>query len=146
MEDMNHETFESRGSITQDKGHYEELIVTFMSSKCSLGNVFLFHIDLVVSIMEIKFGEVLRTTQFIEGVINDRNGNFFFDGEFVEGTKIKTHATSALFLECHDHMRRIGAGTRTRNTYFKKFLNIFLNFILLGKGMMIMVNIGRNTS
>jgi hypothetical protein len=46
MEDMIHETLESGGSITQAKGHYQELIVTLMSSKCSLGNVFLFHTDL----------------------------------------------------------------------------------------------------
>ena len=48
MEDMIHETLKSGGSITQDKGNDQELIVTLMSSKGSLGNVFLFHTDLVV--------------------------------------------------------------------------------------------------
>jgi hypothetical protein len=33
--------------------------------------------------------------------------------------------------------------TRTNNTHLEQFLNDFLNFILLGKGMMIRVNIGR---
>jgi len=38
---MIHETLESGGSITKSKGHGQEIIVTLMSSKCSLGNVFL---------------------------------------------------------------------------------------------------------
>jgi hypothetical protein len=82
MEYIIHETLESEGSITQPKGHYQELIMTLMSSKCSLGNVVLFHMDLVVARMNIKFGEVVSTTQFIQEVINDMNGEFVFDGEF----------------------------------------------------------------
>jgi hypothetical protein len=62
MEDMIHEALEGGGGITQDKGHDQELIVTLMSLKDSLGDVFLFHMDLVVVRMEIKFKEVLRTT------------------------------------------------------------------------------------
>jgi hypothetical protein len=141
-----HETLEYGGSITQTKGHGQELIVTLMSSKCSLGNAFLFHTDMVVVITEIKFSKVLITAQFIQQVINDRNEKFFFDGEFFEGTKVRTHAPSAFFLEYHDHMRRIGVGTRMNNTCFKQFLNNLLNFILLGKGMMIRVNIGGKAS
>jgi hypothetical protein len=102
MEYMIHETLKSGGSITQAKGHDQELIVTLMSSKCCLGNVFLLHVYLVVARMEIKFGKVPSTTQFIQKVINDRNGKFFFDCEVVESAKIKTHVPSALFLEYHD--------------------------------------------
>jgi hypothetical protein len=40
---MIHETLKSGGGITQAKGHDQELIVTLMSSKGSLGDVFLFH-------------------------------------------------------------------------------------------------------
>jgi hypothetical protein len=47
------------------------------------------------------------------------------------------------FLKDHDHRRIIGDGTRTNNTHNDKFLNNFLNFIFLGKWMMIRVNIGR---
>jgi hypothetical protein len=50
---------------------------------------------------------------------------------------------SAFFLEYHYHKRGIGDGTRTDNTFFKKLLNNFLNFILLDKGMTIRENIGR---
>jgi hypothetical protein len=38
--------------------------------------------------MEIKFSKVLSTAQFIQQIINDRNGKFVFDGEFVEGMKV----------------------------------------------------------
>jgi hypothetical protein len=57
-----------------------------------------------------------------------------------------THSPSTLFLKYHDHRRRIGVGTRMNKTHFKKFLNNFPNFIILGKGMMIRENIGRNIS
>jgi hypothetical protein len=66
-----------------------------------------------------------------------------FDGEFIEVSKVETHAPSTLFIEYHEHRRRIEASTRMNNTRFEKFLNDFLNFILLGKGMTIRENIGR---
>ena len=96
---MIHEALESEGSITQAKGHDQKLIVALMSSKCSLGNVCLFHTYLVVSQTKIKFSKEMGATQFIQEVINDRNGEFVFDCEFVEGMEIKTHALSTLFLE-----------------------------------------------
>ena len=86
---------------------------------------------------------MLGTTQFIQEIINDRNGKFFFDGEIVEGEKVKTHAPRAFFLKYHDQRRRIGDSTRMDNTLGNKFMNNFLNFIFLGKGMMIGRNIGR---
>jgi len=85
----------------------------------------------------------LYTNQFIQDIINDKNGKFFFDGDFVEGIKVWTRAPSAFFLEEYDHMRRIGVGTQTDNTCIKKFLKNFLNFIFLRKGMTIRKNIGR---
>jgi hypothetical protein len=57
MEDMIHEALESGGIITQTKGHDQKLIVALMSSKGSLRNVSLFHTDLVVSRMKIKFSK-----------------------------------------------------------------------------------------
>jgi hypothetical protein len=114
-----------------------------MSSKGSLRNVCLFHTNMVVSKTKIKFSKELGTIQFIQEVINDRNGKFVCNGEFVEGEKIRTHAPGALFLHDHDHRRRVGARTREDNTCVKKFLNHFPNFIFLGKGVTIGMNIGR---
>jgi hypothetical protein len=93
--------------------------------------------------MKIKFSKELCIAQFIQEIINDRNGKFFFDGEFVEGAEVRTHAPRSLFLKDHDHRRRIEARTRTNNTCGEKFLNNFLNFIFLGKEMTIGMNIGR---
>jgi hypothetical protein len=62
---MIHETLESGRVITQVKGHDQELIVTLTSSKGSVGNVFFFHTDLVVSKKYIKFNKVLNIYQFI---------------------------------------------------------------------------------
>jgi hypothetical protein len=64
--DMIHETLKSGGGITQVKRHDQEPIVTLLSSKGSLWDVFLFHMYLVVARMEIKFEKVLSTTQFIQ--------------------------------------------------------------------------------
>ena len=134
---------ESGGSITQDKGHDQKLIVALMSSKGSLRNVYLFHTDLVVARTKIKFSKELGATQFIQEVINDRNGKFVFNGEFFEGVEVKTHVPRTLFLQYHDHRRRVGALIRVDNTCIEQFLNNFLNFIFLGKGMRIGTNIGR---
>ena len=49
MEDMIHKTLESGRRIAQAKGNYQEFKVTLTSSKCSIGDVFLFHTDLVVA-------------------------------------------------------------------------------------------------
>jgi hypothetical protein len=140
---MIHEALESGGSITQAKGTDQKLIMALMSLKCSLRNVFLIHTYLVVARTKIKFSKELGTTQFIQEVINDRNEKFVFDGEFVEGAEFRTHAPRAFFLKDHDHMRRVGARTRTDNTCGEKFLNNFLNLIFLGKWMTIGTNIGR---
>ena len=85
----------------------------------------------------------MGATQFIQEVINDRNGKFVFDGEFVEEEEVRANAPRTFFLKYHDHKRRIGDSTKTDNTRDEQFLNNFLNFIFLGKGMMIGTNIGR---
>jgi hypothetical protein len=46
---MIHEALEGGGGITQANGHDQKLIVALMSSKGILGNVFLFHMYLVVA-------------------------------------------------------------------------------------------------
>jgi hypothetical protein len=145
MEDMIHETLEGGGGIIQDKGHDQELIVTLMSSKGSLGNSYSFHMYLVVAKTKIKFSKVLNTTQFIQDIINERNVKLIFDGEFIEGKKFRTHAPSTFFIENHDHRIRIGSGTREDNTHLEKLLHDFFNFIILRKGTMIRENIWRNT-
>jgi hypothetical protein len=88
---MIHEALEGGGGITQAKWHDQKLIVAHMSSKGSLGNVFLFHMYLVVARMKIKFSKEMDATQFIQEVINDRDGKFVFNGKFVEGMKVVTH-------------------------------------------------------
>jgi hypothetical protein len=62
MEDMIHEILKTRGIIKKGKWHKKELIMTFMSYACNLGNLLLFHTSLVVTRVEIKFGKILSTT------------------------------------------------------------------------------------
>jgi hypothetical protein len=116
MKDMIHEALEGGRGITQANGHDQELIVTLTSSKGSLGVVNVLYTYLVVSRTHIKFSEILSTTQLIQDIINDRNGKLVLDGEFIEGTKVRTHVLSTFFLKYHDRRRRIRAGTRENNT------------------------------
>jgi hypothetical protein len=146
IEDMIHEDLEGGGGITQAKGHGQKLIVALMSSKGSLGNVCLFHMYMVVSKMKIKFSKELGTTQFIQEVINDMDGKFVFNGNFVEGAEVRTHSPRTFFLQDHDHKRRIGDCTRADNVCVKEFLDHFLNLIFLGNGVTIQTNIGRKAS
>ena len=78
--DMIHEALEGGGGTTQAKGYDQKLIVALMSVKGRLGNVGLFHAYLVIARAKIKFSKELGATQFIQKVINDRNGKFVFDG------------------------------------------------------------------
>jgi hypothetical protein len=119
IEDMIHESLEGGGGITQAKGLDQKLIMAIMSSKGGIKNVFPFHTDLVVARMKIKFRKELGTTQFIQEVINDRNGKFVFNGEFVERAEVRTHAPRTLFIQDHDHGRRVGDFTREDNAYVK---------------------------
>jgi hypothetical protein len=146
MEDMIHEDLEGGGGIPQAKGHDQKFIVSLMSSKVSLGNGFLFHMYLMVSRTNIKFSKEPGATQFIQDVINERNGKFVFNCKFVEGMEVRTHSPRKFFLHDHDHRRRVGDHNRADNTYIKEFLDHFLNFIFLGKGVMIQMNIGRKAS
>jgi hypothetical protein len=115
-EDMIHEALKGGGGITKAKGHDQELIVTLMKSKGILGDVSVLHTYLVVSRTQIHFSEILSTTQLIHEIINNRNGKLVLDDEFIEGTKVRTHAPSTFFIKYHDHRRRIRVGTRADNT------------------------------
>jgi hypothetical protein len=101
---------------------------------------------MVVAQTKIKFSKELGTTQFIQDDINDKNGKFVFNGDFFEGAEVRKHAPRTFFIKDHDHRRRVGAHTRVDNTFVEQFLNHFLNFILLGKGVKIGMNIGRKAS
>jgi hypothetical protein len=100
----------------------------------------------VVARTKIKFSKELGATQFIQEVINDRNGKFVCNGEFVEGVEVRTHAPTTLFLKDPDHRRRLGDRTRADNTYVEQFLNNFINFIFFGKGVTIGMDIGTKDS
>jgi hypothetical protein len=137
---------EGGGDITQAKGHDQKLIVTLVSSKGSLGYVNFLHTYMVVARTQIKFSEVLSTTQLFQEIINDKNGELVLDGELIEGMKVGTHALSTFFLKYHDHRGRIRVGIGVDNTCLEQFLHYFCNFILLGKGVTIRENIERKTT
>jgi hypothetical protein len=60
--------------------------------------------------------------------------------------EVRTHSPRTFFLQDHDHRGRVGARTRADNTCVEEFLEHFLNFIFLGKGVSIRTSIGRKAS
>ena len=49
VEDMVQEALKGGGGVTQTEGHEQKLVVALMSAKGHLGNVRLFHTDLVIT-------------------------------------------------------------------------------------------------
>ena len=60
-----HEALECRKGIKKSKRHNQEFIMAFMGAKNCHRNVFLFHLDLMVSQTKIQFGEILGSMKFI---------------------------------------------------------------------------------
>jgi hypothetical protein len=81
--------------------------------------------------VKIKFSKELGATQFIQEVINDKKGEFLFNGQFVEGTEVSTHSPRTFFLQDYDYKRRVRAHTRADNACIKEFLDHFLYLIFL---------------
>jgi hypothetical protein len=50
----------------------------------------------------MNFGDELSASKLIQNFINDRNGEFSLECDFVEILKVKALAPSALFLVDHD--------------------------------------------
>ena len=79
FEDVIHKTLESRRGIAETKWHDQELIMAFMSSESRLGNVDLLHANLVIAGAKIQLGEELCPIEFVQQIVNHRNGEFIFD-------------------------------------------------------------------
>jgi hypothetical protein len=71
-------------------------------------------------------------------------GNLSLMMSFFKARKLGNMCQEPYFLRTMTTRIRIGACTRMDNAYGEQFLNNFLNFIFMGKGMMIGMNIGRN--
>jgi hypothetical protein len=60
--------------------------------------------------------------------------------------EVRTHVPRTFFLKDHDHSRRVVDHSREDNKCVEQFLNQFVNFIFLGKGVTIGRNIGGKVS
>jgi molybdenum cofactor biosynthesis enzyme len=65
---------ESGRCIAKAKGHHQELIMAFMSAKNNVRNIPMLCVNLVITQVEIEFGEYLSTLGLTQKVINDWNG------------------------------------------------------------------------
>jgi len=93
-----HETLECGMWIAKANGHHQELVMAFMNEKIKFGNTLFFHVNLLISRIEIKFGEELSTFELIEEVVNGGNGEIILKCYFVESLKVKTCIPSPLFF------------------------------------------------
>ena len=64
-------------------------------------------------------------------------GNLYLMVSLLRAWKSGTHSPRTFFLQDHDYRRRVRACTRADNACSKEFLDHFLNFIFLWKGVAI---------
>jgi hypothetical protein len=72
--------------------------MTFMCMKSSLRDVYLFHPDLVVARMKVKFSEKLGSINFIQNFINNMDMKFVLNRKLIVGLEIMTHVPSTFLL------------------------------------------------
>ena len=70
LQDFIHGALKDGGSITNSKMRDQKLILVFMCLEICLRNILLFHLDLMETRIEMKFGEELGTMELIE-LINE---------------------------------------------------------------------------
>jgi hypothetical protein len=54
-------------------------------------------VNLVITRMEIKFGEELSSFELMQDIVNDRNGELILNCDFFERSKVEKHVKSDFF-------------------------------------------------
>lgn len=93
-----HEAMEGGRNIAKSKRHNQKIIVAFMGAKSHLRDVFLFHLDLMVSRAKIQFGEILGSMKLIQQIIYDWDRQLILDSKLIKCLKIRAHPLIVFFL------------------------------------------------
>ena len=97
-EDVIHQGLECGGCIRKTKGEHNELIEAIPRAERRLGDVLLLDANLVVAGTKVDLGEVPRTVETIQEVVNARDRVPVLDGDLVEGTVVHTQAEGSILL------------------------------------------------
>src|SRR5581483_4360861 len=127
-----HQIHKDCWSVRQTERHDQEFVVTITSSECCLGNIFLSNSHLMVSGSRIDFGEVCRSLQLVEQIINTRKRITILDSNLVQLPIIDAHAKRSIFLfdEQHGGSPRRRAGSN--ESLIQQLLKLIRQLLHLG--------------
>jgi len=80
-----HHGLECRWTIAQSKKHNQQFEEPSVCSECSLPLIFFFHLDIVEPPLDIKLGEVLGSSEFIDEFRDEREWVFVLDHHCIQG-------------------------------------------------------------
>jgi len=64
-ENVVHRRLKRRWCVAETKRHYFEFVMAVVSSKCRFGNIGAMHPYLVITLQQVKFGEILSTSELV---------------------------------------------------------------------------------
>jgi hypothetical protein len=92
------------------------------------------HSNLVATGPQIKFGKNGGTLQLMQQIFYDWYGKFVFDSQGIQLSEISTQSPGFVFFGDRQSRRRVGTCALSNFLVVKKFLDHFLNHILLCMG------------
>lgn len=83
--------------------HNQKFIVAIISAEGCLGEIIWVHVHLMIPRAQIKLGEEPSTMEFIEQLVNHRDGKFIFDSLLIQSLVVDTKTPGAImFLDEKD--------------------------------------------
>ena len=80
--------------------------MAIVAPECSLGDILVPHLDLMVPRPQIDFGEEIQSPQLIHQLINPGDGVIFLHGLLVERPVIDAHSQCAILLHQNNRRRK----------------------------------------
>src|SRR5581483_5970934 len=98
-----HQIHKDCWSVRQTERHDQKFVMTITSSERCLGNIIFSDSHLVVSGSKIDLGEIGRSLQLVEQIINTRKRITVLDSNLVQLPVINAHAKRSILLLDEQH-------------------------------------------
>ena len=111
MEEIVHEGLEGGRGISETKEHHSWFKESFMSDKSGFLLMSILDLDIVISPLDIKFGEDFCSLEFIDEVGNEWKGVCITDSVFINTAVVLARAEATIFLldkEEGEHLWGVG--------------------------------------
>ena len=98
MKGIIHEVLEGGRGISETKEHYGWFEESLMGDKGSFPLMFILDSDIIISPLDIKFGEDFCPLEFIDKIRNEWKGVCIMDSVFVNVAVVMARAKATIFL------------------------------------------------